>query len=62
MVWAHRDQVLQLGRAPSKHNKAVKLHLQTAGKQFKDAIEGTNFVILQLKTKDNVSDAFVVPA
>ena len=54
---ARRDQVLEVGGAPSESDKAVKLLLRAAAGQFKHAIECTNYVILQLKTKENVADA-----
>ena len=59
MAWARRDQVLEVGGAPSESesDKAVKLLLRAAAGQFKHAIECTNYVILQLKTKENVADA-----
>lgn len=57
MAWARRDQVLQVGGAPSESDKAVKLLLRACAGQFKHAIECSNYVILQLKTKDNVADA-----
>ncbi|CAE7535870.1 unnamed protein product, partial [Symbiodinium necroappetens] len=57
MAWARRDQVLQVGGAPSESEKAVKHRLRTATEQFKTAIGCTNYVILQLQTKDNVADA-----
>jgi len=57
MVLTRKDRVRRLGGAPSDGDKAVKLHLRAAGKQFKDAIQCTNYVILHLKTQDNIADA-----
>ena len=57
MVLTRKDRVRRLGGAPSDGDKAVKMHLRAAGDQFKDAIQCTNYVILHLKTKDNIADA-----
>ena len=57
MVLTRKDRVRRLGGAPSDGDKAVKMHLRAAGEQFKDAIQCTNYVILHLKTKDNIADA-----
>jgi len=57
MAWARRDQVIQVGGAPSQSDKAVTHRLRTAAQQLKTAIGCTNYVILQLQTKDNVADA-----